>query len=156
LLGLYTPKQFGRRFLNSVKNLNLNRKPVILWKVGYGEATQKAIMSHTGGLAGNIKIFEAVAKQTGCSLVSSSKELAALASGFKLLNLPKTRDLGVIGIGGGSCIELVDILEKFNLRIPQLTQKTTTKLERFLPDVNTNLTNPIDLGAMGIMPNNTS
>jgi len=157
IIGLYLEnlksQKIGRRFLNSVKNLNLNRKPVILWKVGYGEATQRAIMSHTGGLAGNNKIFIAAAKQTGCSLVSSSKELAALASGFKLLNLPKTRDLGVIGIGGGSCIELVDILEKFNLKIPQLTQKTTAKLERFLPDVNTNLTNPIDLGAMGIMPN---
>ncbi len=157
IVGLYLEnlksQQVGRRSLKSVKNLNLNRKPVILWKVGSGEATKKAIMSHTGGLAGNNKIWEGVANQVGSCLVHNSTELAALASGFKLLNLPKTRNIGAIGIGGGSCIELVDVFEKYNLKIPQLTEKTIKKLSRFLPDVNTNLTNPIDLGAMGIMPN---
>lgn len=157
IIGLYLEnlksQHIGQRFLNSVKNLNLNRKPVILWKVGWGEATKKAIMSHTGGLAGNNKIWEGVSKQIGSCLVHNSTELAALASGFKLLNLPKTRNIGAIGIGGGSCIELVDVLEKYNLKIPQLTEKTINKLSRFLPDVNTNLTNPIDLGAMGFLPN---
>jgi acetyltransferase len=138
--------------MEAAKNCNLHRKPVILWRAGYGEATKKAILSHTGGLAGNNEIWNAVAKQTGCSLVSNSTVLAALVSAFKLTSLPFTRDVGVIGIGGGSTIEAIDILEKYNLKIPQLTEKTINKMKRFIPDVNTNLSNPLDLGGSGVRP----
>ena len=121
----------GRKFMAKVQECNLNRKPVILWRAGYGEATKKAILSHTGGLAGNNKIWEAVGKQTGSCIVNNSNELTALASAFYLTRLPDTRNVGVIGIGGGSTIEAIDILEKFNLKIPNLTEKTIDKMQKF-------------------------
>jgi acyl-CoA synthetase (NDP forming) len=143
----------GRKFMNSAKECNLNRKPVIIMRAGFGEATKKAILSHTGGLAGNNKVWNGVGKQIGSPMVNNSNELAALASAFNLTYLPATRNIGVIGIGGGSTIEAIDILEKSNLKIPSLSEKTINKMKRFIPDVNTNLTNPIDLGGMGIQPN---
>ncbi len=156
IIGMYIENlrsaKHGSEFMKVAKQCNLNRKPVILWRAGYGEATKNAILSHTGGLAGNNEIWNAVAKQTGCSLVNRSQVLAALASAFKLTHLPATRDIGVIGIGGGSTIEAIDILEKYNLKVPQLTEKTIKKMRRFIPDVNTNVTNPIDLGGSGIRP----
>ena len=156
IIGLYIENlrsiNQGRQFMKAVKDCNLNRKPVILWRAGYGEATKKAILSHTGGLAGNNEMWKAVGKQTGCCIVSNSNELAALASAFNLTRLPETRNVGVIGIGGGSTIEAIDILEKYNLKIPNLTEKTVQKMQRFVPDVNTNVTNPIDLGGSGIQP----
>ena len=156
IIGLYLENlrssKHGRKFMDIAKICNLNRKPVILWRAGFGEATKKAILSHTGGLAGNNEIWKAVAKQTGCSLVNNSTELAALGSAFNLTHLPDSRNVGVIGIGGGSTIEAGDILEKYNLKIPQLTEKTIKKMKRFIPDVNTNVTNPIDLGGAGIQP----
>ena len=156
IIGLYLENlrsiKQGRKFIDIVKKCNLNRKPVILWRAGYGEATKKAILSHTGGLAGNNEIWKAVAKQTGCSLVTNSTVLAALASAFKLTHLPDTRNVGVIGIGGGSTIEAVDILENYNLKIGSLTEKTIKKMRRCIPDVNTNVVNPIDLGGSGIRP----
>ncbi len=156
IIGLYIENlrsiNQGRQFMKVVKDCNLNRKPVILWRAGYGEATKKAILSHTGGLAGNNEMWKAVGKQTGSCIVSNSNELAALASAFNLTRLPETRNVGVIGIGGGSTIEAIDILEKYNLKIPNLTEKTVQKMQRFVPDVNTNVTNPIDLGGSGIQP----
>jgi acyl-CoA synthetase (NDP forming) len=157
IIGLYVEslksRSNGRRFMEATKKCNLNRKPVILWRAGYGEATKKAILSHTGGLAGNNKIWKAVAKQTGCQLVNNSLELAALASAFKLIRLPSSRNIGLIGIGGGSTIEAGDVLEQYDIKIPRLTDKTISKMARFLPDVNTNFSNPIDLGAQGALPN---
>ncbi|MHA2007306.1 MAG: CoA-binding protein [Promethearchaeota archaeon] len=157
IIGLYienlrSTKQ-GREFMSVVKKCTLNRKPVILWRAGYGEATKKAILSHTGGLAGNNEMWKAVGKQTGSCIVGNSNELAALASAFNLTRLPSTRNVGVIGIGGGSTIEAIDIFEKHNLNIPSLTEKTINKMKRFIPDVNTNVTNPLDLGGAGIQPN---
>ncbi|MFX1477198.1 MAG: CoA-binding protein, partial [Promethearchaeota archaeon] len=157
IIGIYIEnlrsKKQGRHFMNVLKICNLNRKPVILWRAGYGKATKKAILSHTGGLAGNNAMWNAVTKQTGSCSVNNSNELAALASAFNLTRLPDTRNVGVIGIGGGSTIEAIDILEKHNLKIPNLTEKTIQKMQRFIPDVNTNVTNPIDLGGNGIQPN---
>jgi acetyltransferase len=157
IIGLYIENlrsiNQGRHFMKVVKDCNLNRKPVILWRAGYGEATKKAILSHTGGLAGNNQIWDAVGKQTGCCIVNNSNELAALASAFNLTRLPNSRNVGVIGIGGGSTIEAIDILEKNNLKIPSLSEKTINKLKRFIPDVNTNVSNPLDLGGSGIQPN---
>ncbi|MFX1569714.1 MAG: CoA-binding protein [Promethearchaeota archaeon] len=157
IVGLYIENlrsiEQGREFMKAMQECNLNRKPVILWRSGYGEATKKAILSHTGGLAGNNEIWQAVGKQTGSCIVSNSNELTALASAFNLTRLPDTRNIGVIGIGGGSTIEAIDILEKYNLKIPNLTEKTINKMKRFLPDVNTNVTNPLDLGSAGIQPN---
>ena len=157
IIGLYIENlrsiQQGRKFMKMVKECNLNRKPVILWRAGYGEAPKKAILSHTGGLAGNNAIWKAVGKQTGSCIVNNSNEVASLASAFNLTHLPETRNVGVIGIGCGSTIEAIDILEKYNLKIPNLTEKTIAKMKRFLPDVNTNVTNPLDLGGAGIQPN---
>ncbi|TXT62866.1 MAG: putative Succinyl-CoA ligase [ADP-forming] subunit alpha [Promethearchaeota archaeon] len=156
IIGLYLEnlknQEYGRRFMDAARKCTLNRKPVILWRAGYGEATKKAIQSHTGGLAGNNEIWKAVAKQTGCCLVNNSIELSALAAAFKLTHLPSTRNIGLIGIGGGSTIEASDTLEKYNIKIPRLTDKTIEKMSRFLPEVNTNLKNPLDLGAMGALP----
>ncbi|TFF88943.1 MAG: hypothetical protein EU550_00245 [Promethearchaeota archaeon] len=157
IIGLYLEnlrnKEYGRRFMDAAMRCNLNKKPVILWRAGYGEATKKAIQSHTGGLAGNNKVWEGVAKQTGCSLVNNSTELAALAAAFKLTRLPTSRNIGLIGIGGGSTIEAGDTLEQYDIKIPRLDDKTIQKMSRFLPEVNTNLTNPLDLGAQGALPN---
>jgi acyl-CoA synthetase (NDP forming) len=157
IIGLYIENlrsiEQGRNFMEIVKKCNLSRKPVILWRAGYGEATKKAILSHTGGLAGKNEIWNAVGKQTGSCIVSNSNELAALASAFNLTRLPNTRNIGVIGIGGGSTIEAIDILERYNLNIPQLSEKIINKMKRFVPDVNTNISNPIDLGGTGIQPN---
>jgi acyl-CoA synthetase (NDP forming) len=139
--------------MEAVKKCNLSRKPVILWRAGYGEATKKAILSHTGGLAGSNEIWNAVGKQTGSCIVRNSNELAALASAFNLTRLPNSRNVGVIGIGGGSTIEAIDILERFNLKIPQLSERIINKMKRFVPEVNTNISNPIDLGGTGVQPN---
>ncbi|KKM85316.1 hypothetical protein LCGC14_1290260 [marine sediment metagenome] len=87
IIGLYIENlrsiEQGRNFMKIVQNCNLNRKPVILWRVGYGEATKKAIISHTGGLAGNNAIWKAVGKQTGCCIVNNSNELAERFGGFQ-------------------------------------------------------------------------
>ncbi|GAH01338.1 unnamed protein product, partial [marine sediment metagenome] len=65
-------QKIGREFFKTVKEITLAGKPVIIWKVGFGESSKEAILSHTGGLAGSTKIWEAVSKQTGACMVNNS------------------------------------------------------------------------------------
>jgi len=137
----------GRKFLNVVKELTLKGKPVILWKVGFGEATRETIMSHTGGLAGSIKIWEAVAKQTGALMVRDSNELINLAMTFQhISSMPMNRNMGITTGGGGASIETADTFERHNLKVPKLAPETVDKFREFVPDVNTIFRNPLDLG----------
>ena len=122
-------------------------KPVILWKVGSGEATRETIMSHTGGLAGSLKIWEAVAKQTGALMVKDSNELINLAMTFQhISSMPMNRNMGITTGGGGASIETADTFERHNLKVPKLTPETVAKFREFVPDVNTIFRNPLDLG----------
>ncbi|MHA1725256.1 MAG: CoA-binding protein [Promethearchaeota archaeon] len=141
----------GREFLNVVRELSLNRKPVILWKVGSGESTKEAIFSHTGGMAGSTRIWKAIANQTGAILVQDSFELVTLAMAFNYLDIELVdRNLGIAAVGGGSSIELTEQMEFYNLKVPKLTQETAREFNKFLPSVNTIIRNPLDLGGSGL------
>ncbi len=141
-------QEIGRRFLKIIKEISLKGKPVILWKVGSGEATRETIMSHTGGLAGSLKIWEAVAKQTGALMVKDSNELINLAMTFQhISSMPMNRNMGITTGGGGASIETADTFERNNLKIPKLAPETVEKFRKFVPDVNTIFRNPLDLGA---------
>jgi acyl-CoA synthetase (NDP forming) len=157
VIGLYLEniksKIEGKKFFINVKSSSLNKKPVIIWKVGSGKSTKEAIMSHTGGLAGSTKIWNALSKQTGCILANSGDELENLGMTFQnLLKLPVNRNLGVVAVGGGAAIQVTDILEQNNLNLPELKNTTREKIYQFLPEVNTIVRNPLDLGTSGIDP----
>ncbi len=140
-------QEIGRKFIKVVNELTLKGKPVILWKVGSGEATRETIMSHTGGLAGSVKIWEAVAKQTGALMVNDSNELINLAMTFQhISSMPMNRNMGITTGGGGASIETADTFERNNLKVPKLTPETVAKFKEFVPDVNTIFRNPLDLG----------
>lgn len=157
VVGLYLEnikkKEIGCEFLTIVKTLTIAKKPVILWKVGTGEATREAVVSHTGGLAGSFKIWEAVAKQTGACLVKDSEELINLAMAFLYMNdMPINRNVAITAVGGGASIETTDLFERTNLKVPKLNPETVQKFKDFLPDVNTIVRNPLDLGGSGADP----
>ena len=157
IIGLYLENikgiEMGKRFFKVAKQLALANKPVILWKVGSGEATKEAILSHTGGLAGSKALWESIAKQTGMNLVGNSNELINLASAFQHISiLPLNRNMGITAQGGGACIETTDVFEQYNLKVPKLTLETTEKFRELLPEVNTIIRNPLDLGGSGSDP----
>jgi acetyltransferase len=156
VIGLYLEniksKKEGRRFFNNVKRLT-PKKPIIIWKVGSGQSTREAIMSHTGGLAGSQEIWKALSKQTGFILTNSCEELENVAMTFhNLLKLHVNRNLGVVAVGGGAAIQVTDIMERNNLNLPKLENATRNKIYEFLPEVNTIVRNPLDLGSSGINP----
>jgi len=151
IIGLYVEniksQTIGKKFMTVVRKLTIKGKPVILWKVGSGEATKETIMSHTGGLAGSPKIWDAVAKQTGALMVKDSNELINLAMTFQhISSMPMNRNMGITTGGGGASIETADTFERYNLKVPRLSAETVEKFREFVPDVNTIFRNPLDLG----------
>ncbi|MHA1490788.1 MAG: CoA-binding protein [Promethearchaeota archaeon] len=131
-------------------------KPVIIWKGGHTQDGSRAAYSHTGAIASDIRLWEAMSKQTGTILVKDNEEFWNAIKTFELLYpnyLPKGRNVGIITPGGGASVNMTDLFASHNLSIPSLTSTSQEKISKILPDVNVNVKNPIDLGALGFIIN---
>ena len=141
-------KRNGNEFVQLLKETT-KEKPVIIWKGGKLEAGHSAVMSHTGGLAGDITLWKSMARQTGVILVNNFKELIEMIQTCLLYKIPKNLGTAIITGGGGPAVELTDQCEAFGLKVPRITEKSQKMIKEFIPEVNSNLSNPFEFGANG-------
>ncbi|MHA1271259.1 MAG: CoA-binding protein [Candidatus Helarchaeota archaeon] len=144
----------GQIFLKNLKEIT-KKKPVVILKAGRTNIGKKACLSHTGAIAGSDEIYKSVFKQTGVISVKSSIEfydICYLLSRLYPDKLIKGRNVCLIVPGGGNSVEMSDLLSEAGFNFPEISIKTQHRLEKLLYDVNTSFTNPIDVGAYGILP----
>ncbi|MFX1450494.1 MAG: CoA-binding protein [Promethearchaeota archaeon] len=154
VIGMYL-ESFGsgnaQLFLQKLKEITKN-KCVVIWKGGQTKAGQKAAASHTGAIAASIKLWEAALKQHGAILVKNKTEFMDCLHLASVLDIkPKGAKIGIVFIGGGGSVEITDVFSTYGFEVPELLPETQEKLDKILPDVNTSLKNPVDLGATGIL-----
>lgn len=136
----------GRQILNSMKNAAM-KKPVIVLKGGRSTEGSRAAASHTGALAGNREIWNAAFKQANVITVQTLEEMIATLSVFSLSPKPKSRNVGLVAISGGTSVIYTDLLIENGLKVPKTSDETIKKLDPLIHDVGTGLGNPIDLAA---------
>jgi acyl-CoA synthetase (NDP forming) len=133
----------GRRFIEVLKEA-ANMKPVIILKAGRSSAGTRAALSHTAALTGDNTAWDALFKQTGVVQVYSIEELVNVVMTFLFFPLPKGRNVGLIGRGGGLSVEGADICEEAGLFLPRFPASIREKLRQFTPDTGNILINPVD------------
>ncbi|WP_209475606.1 acetate--CoA ligase family protein [Thermococcus stetteri] len=132
----------GRRFLKALRYAS-SKKPVIVLKAGKSASGAKAAVSHTGSLAGSYEIYRAAFKQAGAIEVEEMEELFDAAKAFEMY--PKAgKRVAVITNSGGPGVLATDKLERLDLEIAKLEEKTVEELRSFLPP-QCSVKNPIDL-----------
>ena len=121
----------GRRFFNLAKKITPH-KPIVVVKVGGTEESARAVMSHTGALAGADEVYTAAFKQSGVIRVEDDDELCDVV--YALLNspLPRSNRVGILSIGGGPGALAAEACEKEGLAIGKLESATITKLDGLL------------------------
>ncbi len=133
----------GRRLLNVVKAVN-RKKPVIIIKAGLTESGAKAVVSHTGSLAGSEKIWDAFFRQSGAVSVDNVDEVAEMAMAF--LHLPPChgRRAAVLATGGGIGVTVADECAKAGLELPTIPPSLMAKLREYIPAAGNMVGNPMD------------
>jgi acyl-CoA synthetase (NDP forming) len=134
----------GRRFMELVKRIN-PVKPVVIWKGGLTNVGARAVISHTGSLAGNRKIWDAFFKQTGAMEVSSIDEMAEVTMTLLRLKPSSGKRAAVLAAGGGSSVAAGDVCAQEGIELPPLSEQTKAKLLEFISLVNQGVANPIDV-----------
>jgi len=122
------------------------RKPVIIYKSGFGAPGHRAVASHTGAVAGSNRVWEALLKQTGAVQVYSMDEMLDMVSLFSRTPPPKDNRAGIIGIGGGNNVLVTDGCVRAGIRVPPFTRRIRRDLENiFSSEAGASFRNPVDM-----------
>lgn len=147
VIGLYIESaKHGRQLFDVLRSARA-LKPVIILKGGRTEDGAIAASSHTGSMAGDDRVWEALAKQTGSILVETLNEFINVALAFSLLvPRPKTPTQQVVlfGNGGGASVLGTDSFSRMGLRVPKFQSSTLELLAALNLSPGTSILNPID------------
>jgi acyl-CoA synthetase (NDP forming) len=133
-----------RRLIEVARKTN-RKKPILAYKVGISETSDRASQFHTGSLAGKHEIYEAAFKQAGILTVRSSEELLDTAKALSISLLPGENRVAVLSGQAGPGMAACDVCETEGLIIPPFTAPTQKRVEELLPPLAIR-TNPVDMG----------
>jgi acyl-CoA synthetase (NDP forming) len=129
-----------RRFIqlcNLVRTLP--NKSIILVKGGLTPLGQKATLSHTGSLAEDANLINAIIKQSGIIQANSFYEMFQYAQTFSMIytskkNLPKEGNAAFIAGSGGAGTITADLTMKYGLKFPEFNEETYKVLIDVFPE----------------------
>lgn len=137
----------GGEFLQLAREVS-KKKPIIAWKAGRTEGGARAASSHTGSLAGNGIVLDAVMMQGGVVIARDLENLLDLITGFTCPVLPKGNRVGLLVEAGGGAVAGSDAAESMGLTVPILSaeaqQELVERLKGIIPPFATPK-NPVDI-----------
>ena len=139
LEGVRDGKRF-RRLLEKAASV----KPVVLVKGGCGEAGARATSSHTGSLAGNNDIWDALCRQLNVIKAKNMEEMVDVMATLQFMPDFKGQNMLLIGPGGGASVMITDEFERRGFKLPAVTDKIRKELLGFSQAAGNMLRNPID------------
>lgn len=138
--------QQGKQLMNALRIL-AEKKPIVVLKGGRSAEGSRVVSSHTGALAGSSNVWDAAFRQANVATVKTLEELISTLSVFSLSPKPKSRNVAIIAISGGTSVVYTDLCIESGLNVPKTSKHTLEKLDPMINDVGNSLGNPIDLAA---------
>src|SRR5215207_5503716 len=125
-------------------------KPIILLKVGRSERGKAATASHTGAIAADDQVFDAVCRKYGIVRCPSLDDLLETSLAFSQDRLPKGNRIAMACYSGGAKGLVLDYASDEGAEMAPLTPETRAKLPGMI-DPGLAGENPLDVGpAVGV------
>jgi acyl-CoA synthetase (NDP forming) len=121
------------------------RKPILMVKVGRSERGKAATMSHTGAIAGDDQVFDALCRKYGIVRCPSLDDLIETCLAFSPGRLPKGDRIALVGYSGGAKGLVLDYASDEGAAMAPLTEETRAKLPDMI-DPGLAPENPLDVG----------
>ncbi len=130
----------GKKFINIAKKVS-QKKPIIAIKGGTTEHGARAIVSHTGALAGSAEIYNGAFKQCNIVIAETLGDMFRFAKILEKCTKPRGKKVQVITNGGGYGILSSDAIVKNNLQFAKLSKESLKAVKK----LNLKTENPLDL-----------
>lgn len=134
----------GEALLAAARKAQDLEKPILALKTGKTSEGKKAASSHTGALAGEDAVLDAVFRQCGIVRVRDVVELACFPQVFAQRKKARGRNVAILSNSGGLGVMMVDQCKELGLEIAKLSESTVTRLGSMLPNF-ASAENPIDV-----------
>jgi acyl-CoA synthetase (NDP forming) len=132
-----------RRFLAVADRALRLGKPLVVLKVGGSPAGARSATAHTGALAVEDRVIDAVFQQKGVVRVGSLEELVETSALLAADRLPDGRRVAMLTASGGASGLLGDLAQATRLAVPDFGPATKAALTEVLPGFGTPQ-NPLD------------
>ncbi|MGH6896449.1 MAG: acetate--CoA ligase family protein [Geminicoccaceae bacterium] len=137
----------GARFIAALEAARRAEKPVVLIKGGLTAASARAAAAHTGALAGERRVWDAILSEQAVIRVESMEEMLDVVlflDSMDLGKLPAGPNVAPITFGGGFGVLAADQCARKGLATPPLSDASRQKLKALLPPI-ASIGNPFDL-----------
>jgi acyl-CoA synthetase (NDP forming) len=136
----------GPSFVRMARQAAELGKPVVAVKVGRSAAGARAVSSHTGSLAGEDAVFDAVASQYGVLRVAGVEPMLDLAQLLATERRMRGPRLSVLSISGGAGVLTTDAAEASGLVVAPWDADWQSRMAAVIPPFGSPV-NPVDLTA---------
>jgi len=140
------------RFAQVAEKADRAGKPIVALKVGSSPAGQQAALAHTGSVAGDDAVVDAVLRQLNVIRVPSLEELLTTGAALGYNRWPGGRRMGVLTLSGGSCDIIADAASAQGVAIPDFSAETEAGIAALLPPF-ASPHNPLDVTAFSMLAN---
>jgi len=148
VIGLYIEEiKQGKDFIKLAKEIT-PEKPIVAIYAGGTQAAARSIMSHTGSISTDNKIYEAVFKETGIISTNSIMDflyyLRTLSQMQSYKFFPKGDRIGIITDSGGPGAMMTKTAELYGLEVPEFSQELQSEIKKDIPKTASSV-NPVDI-----------
>ena len=133
----------ARKFITAARAF-ARTKPILVYKAGRFPESAAVAASHTGAMASEDSIYDAVFQRTGVARVLNIGEIFDCAELIGRDRIPRGPRLGIVTNAGGPGVMATDALIAQNGQLAKLSDESMEKLNTLLPPFWSH-SNPVDV-----------
>lgn len=136
----------GEQLAHAVLRAGACGKPVVVLAGGLSRQGARAVASHTGALAGEERMWQALSAASGLTVVRTLEDFLAVLA--MVQRYPRARSgsgVLVIGPGGGASVLATDACDRAGLAVRPLPTDTVAELRGRGYGAGTSLANPVEI-----------
>ncbi len=121
-------------------------KPIVAIKTGKSQKSREASMSHTGAIAGDYEVFQAMCERYGIVACDSLDDMVETLLAFEPCRWPKGNRVGWVTTSGGTVDLLFDYIEEIGgTTAPEFSADVKASIRHLVP-AELAIKNPLDAG----------
>jgi acyl-CoA synthetase (NDP forming) len=135
-------------FAEAAREAQRRGKPIIVLKLGASEGGRAMVQAHTGSLAGDDRLYDALFAKLGIVRVRDLDEMLETAILLSACPKPHAGDLVALTLSGGEAALIADTAAAAGITFAGLSTATLEKLRPAFPPYS-KIGNPIDVWGLG-------
>ncbi|MGY9018029.1 MAG: acetate--CoA ligase family protein [Alphaproteobacteria bacterium] len=146
IVGMIESIRRPKEFMEAARRAFEAKKPVILMKLGSSELGKEQAKTHTGAVAVDDDVFNAMCHRYGITRCKSIDEMVDFALAFRQKRLPRGNKLAVVTTSGGAVGLTLEAVGDEGGELAELSSETFQKMDEFVPE-GVDVHNPMDAGS---------